>query len=93
MFERFTDKGRKIIILAREEAERHQNDYLGTEHIALGILREGDGIALAVLKKMGLSPEQVRLEIERNLPGSGNTLTFGEIPFTPRVKRVIEYAV
>ncbi len=93
MFERFTDKGRKIIILAREEAERHQNDYLGTEHIVLGILREGDGIALAVLKKMGLSPEQIRLEIERNLPGSGNTLTFGEIPFTPRVKRVIEYAV
>ncbi len=93
MFERFTDKGRKIIILAREEAERHQNDYLGTEHIVLGVLREGDGIALAVLKKMGLAPEQVRLEIERNLPGGGNTLTFGEIPFTPRVKRVIEYAI
>lgn len=93
MFERFTDKGRKIIILAREEAERHQNDYLGTEHIVLGVLREGDGIALAVLKKMGLAPEQIRLEIERNLPGGGNTLTFGEIPFTPRVKRVIEYAI
>ncbi|MBI5181644.1 MAG: ATP-dependent Clp protease ATP-binding subunit, partial [Nitrospirae bacterium] len=93
MFERFTDKGRKIIILAREEAERHQNDYLGTEHIVLGILREGDGIALAVLKKMGLSAEQIRLEIERNLPSGSNTLTFGDIPFTPRVKRVIEYAV
>ena len=93
MFERFTDKGRKIIILAREEAERHQNDYLGTEHLSLAILRETDGIALAILKKMGLSPEQVRLEIERNLPSGGSTMTFGEIPFTPRVKKVIEYAV
>ncbi len=93
MFEKFTDRGRKIIILAREEAERHQNDYLGTEHLVLAILREGDGIALAVLKKMGLSPEQVRLEVERNLPGGSTTMTFGEIPFTPRVKKVIEYAV
>lgn len=93
MFERFTDKGRKIIILAREEAERHQNDYLGTEHLVLAIIRETDGIATATLKKMGLSPEQIRLEIERNLPGGGSTLTFGEIPFTPRVKKVIEYAV
>ncbi len=93
MFERFTDKGRKIIILAREEAERHQNDYLGTEHLALAILRETDGIASAILKKMGLSPDQVRLEIERNLPSGGSTMTFGEIPFTPRVKKVIEFAV
>ncbi len=89
MFERFTDKGRKIIILAREEAERHQNDYLGTEHLVLAILRESDGIALMILKKMGLSTEQIRLEIERNLPGGGTTMTFGEIPFSPRVKKVI----
>lgn len=93
MFERFTDKGRKIIILAREEAERHQNDYLGTEHLALALLRENEGVALAILKKMGLSAEQVRLEIERNLPGGASTMTFGEIPFTPRVKKVIEFAV
>jgi ATP-dependent Clp protease ATP-binding subunit ClpC len=93
MFERFTDRGRKIIILAREEAERHQNDYLGTEHLLLALLREGDGTALIVLKKMGLSPEQIRMEVERNLPTGGNTMTFGEIPFTPRVKKVIEYAV
>src|SRR5512134_741855 len=93
MFERFTDKGRKIIILAREEAERHQNDYLGTEHLVLAILRESDGIALMILRKMGLSTEQVRLEIERNLPGGGTTMTFGEIPFSPRVKKVIEYGV
>ncbi|GJL63695.1 MAG: ATP-dependent Clp protease ATP-binding subunit ClpC [Nitrospirales bacterium] len=93
MFERFTDRGRKIIILAREEAERHQNDYLGTEHLVLAILRESDGIALMIIKKMGLSPEQIRLEIERNLPGGGTTVTFGEIPFSPRVKKVIEYGV
>ena len=93
MFERFTDKGRKIIILAREEAERHQNDYLGTEHLVLAILRESDGIALMILKKMGLSTEQIRLEIERNLPGGGTTMTFGDIPFSPRVKKVIEYGV
>ena len=93
MFERFTDRGRKIIILAREEAERHQNDYLGTEHLVLAVLREGDGVALAVVKKMGLSPEQVRLEIERNLPSGGSTMTFGEIPFTPRVKKVIEFSI
>ena len=64
MFERFTDKGRKIIILAREEAERHQNDYLGTEHIVLGVLREGDGIALAVLKRWAspLSRSGLRLK-------------------------------
>ncbi len=93
MFEKFTDRGRKIIILAREEAERHQNDYLGTEHLALAILRERDGVAIAVVKKMGLSVEQIRLEVERNLPSGSNTMTFGEIPFTPRVKKVIEYAV
>src|SRR3989475_11743399 len=93
MFERFTDKGRKIIVLAREEAERHQNDYRGTEHLVLAILREPDGVALMILKKMGLSTEQIRLEIERNLPGGGTTMTFGEIPFSPRVKKVIEYAV
>ena len=93
MFERFTDRGRKIIILAREEAERHQNDYLGTEHLLLAILRDGEGAALLILKKMGLSPEQIRMEIERNLPAGGVTMTYGEIPFTPRVKKVIEYAI
>jgi len=93
MFEKFTDRGRKIVILAREEAERHQNDYLGTEHVVLALLREGDGVALAVMKKMGLSVEQVRLEIERNLPAAVAPTGYGEIPFTPRAKRMIEYAV
>jgi len=93
MFEKFTERGRKVIVYAREEAERLQNDYLGTEHILLGALREEDGIPVAVLRKMGIDVDQIRIEVERNLPSSGNTLTFGDIPFTPRAKKVLEYAV
>jgi ATP-dependent Clp protease ATP-binding subunit ClpC len=93
MFEKFTERGRKVIVYAREEAERLQNDYLGTEHILLGALREEDGIPVAVLRKMGIDVDQIRVEVERNLPSSGNTLTFGDIPFTPRAKKVLEYAV
>jgi len=93
MFEKFTERGRKVIVYAREEAERLQNDYLGTEHILLGTLREEDGIPVTVLRKMGIDVDQIRLEVERNLPSTGNTLTFGDIPFTPRAKKVLEYAV
>src|SRR5512134_2464379 len=93
MFEKFTERGRKVIVYAREEAERLQNDYLGTEHILLGTLREEDGIPVAVLRKMGIDIDQIRMEVERNLPSSGNTLTFGDIPFTPRAKKVLEYAI
>ncbi len=93
MMDKFTEKGRKVIIMAREEAEKHQNDYLGTEHIVLALVREQDGIPVSVLKRMGLTPEQIRMEIERNLLGGTSTLTFGELPLTPRVKKVIEYAV
>ena len=93
MFEKFTERGRKVIVYAREEAERLQNDYLGTEHVLLGTLREEDGIPVAVLRKMGIDIDQIRMEVERNLPSSGNTLTFGDIPFTPRAKKVLEYAV
>ncbi len=93
MFEKFTERGRKVIVYAREEAERLQNDYLGTEHILLGTLREEDGIPVAVLRKMGIDIDQIRIEVERNLPSGGNTLTFGDIPFTPRAKKVLEYAV
>jgi len=93
MFEKFTERGRKVIVYAREEAERLQNDYLGTEHILLGTLREEDGIPVSVLRKIGIDIDQLRTEVERNLPASGNTLTFGDIPFTPRAKKVLEYAV
>ncbi len=93
MFEKFTERGRKIIIFAKEEAEKRQNDYLGTEHLLLAILKEEDGLPVAILKKMGLTLEELRMEIERNLPAGMNLLTFGDIPFTPRAKKVLELAV
>jgi ATP-dependent Clp protease ATP-binding subunit ClpC len=93
MFEKFTERGRKVIIFAKEEAEKRQNDYLGTEHLLLALLREEDGLPVAILKKMGLAIEELRMEIERNLPAGMNLLTFGDIPFTPRAKKVLELAV
>lgn len=93
MFEKFTDRGRKVIIYAREEAEKRQNDYLGTEHLLLALLREEDGLPVAILRKMGLSIEELYMEIERNLPAGSNVMTFGDIPFTPRAKKVLELAV
>lgn len=93
MFEKFTERGRKVIIYAREEAEKRQNDYLGTEHLLLGLLREEESLPMVILKKMGLSAEELRLEVEKNLPTGSNILTFGDIPFTPRAKKVLELAV
>ncbi len=93
MFEKFTERGRKVIIYAREEAEKRQNDYLGTEHLLLGLLREEDSLPMIIIKKMGLSAEELRMEVERNLPSGSNILTFGDIPFTPRAKKVLELAV
>lgn len=93
MFERFTERGRKVIIYAREEAEKRQNDYLGTEHLLLALLREEDTLPVIILKKMGISTHEIRIEVERNLPSGSNILTFGEIPFTPRAKRVLELSV
>ena len=93
MFEKFTERGRKVIIYAREEAEKRQNDYLGTEHLLLGLLREEESLPMVILKKMGLSADELRMEVERNLPTGSNILTFGDIPFTPRAKKVLELAV
>jgi ATP-dependent Clp protease ATP-binding subunit ClpC len=93
MFKRFTERARRVIILAREEAERHHHEYLGTEHVLLGMLKDGGGIAITVLQKAGLSIDQIRLEVERHLPRNANSLIVGEIPFTPKAKKVLEYAV
>jgi ATP-dependent Clp protease ATP-binding subunit ClpC len=93
MFEKFTERGRKIIIYAKEEAERRSNDYLGTEHLILAMLREEDNVPTTILKKMGLSVDEVKFEVEKNLPVGGNLLTFGDIPFTPRAKKVLELAI
>ena len=65
MFNKFTERARKVILLAKEEAKRFNHDYIGTEHILLGLIREGEGVAAAVLQKLGLSPEKIRLEVEK----------------------------
>ena len=65
MLNRFTERARKVILLAKEEAKRFNHDYIGTEHILLGLVREGEGVAAVVLQKMGLSLQQIRLEIEK----------------------------
>lgn len=93
MFEKFTERGRKVILYAKEEAEKRQNDYLGTEHLFLAILRDEESLTTIIIKKMGLSPEELRLEIERNLPAGPRVPAFGDIPFTPRAKKVLELAV
>ena len=93
MFEKFTERGRKVIIYAKEEAEKRQNDYLGTEHLLLAILREDDGLPSAILKRMGITREEIRMEVQRNMPQGSDLMTFDDIPFTPRAKKVLELAV
>jgi len=93
MQDRFTDRVRKVIYFARDEASRLQHDYIGTEHLLLGIVREGEGIAAKVLSKMDLDFEQIQQAVENMVKSSGGTLTIGEIPFTPRAKRVLELAI
>ncbi|MEK7878350.1 MAG: ATP-dependent Clp protease ATP-binding subunit [candidate division NC10 bacterium] len=93
MFERFTERARRVIILAREEAGRFRHDFVGTEHILLGLIRDGEGIATAVLQRLGLRLETVKAEVERALAGFQKTLTFGEVPFTPQAKRVLELSI
>ncbi len=93
MFERFTEKGRKIILYAREEAERRNSEFLDTEHLLLAILKEEESIPVAILRKVGIAPENLRYEIEKKIASEGNLLTYGEIPFSPRAKKVLEYAI
>jgi len=90
MFNRFTERARKVIILAKEEARRFNHDYIGTEHILLGLIREGEGVAAAVLQKMGVSLENIRIEIEKLVQPGPTTQIIGDIPFTPRAKKALE---
>jgi ATP-dependent Clp protease ATP-binding subunit ClpC len=92
MFNRFTERARKVIILAKEEARRFNHDYIGTEHILLGLVREGEGVAAAVLQKLNISLEKVRLEIEKLVQPGPTTQIIGDIPFTPRAKKALELA-
>jgi len=92
MFNRFTERARKVVILAKEEARRFNHDYIGTEHILLGLVREGEGVAASVLQKMGVSLEKIRLEIEKLVQPGPTTQIIGDIPFTPRAKKTLELA-
>ncbi|MBU1262074.1 ATP-dependent Clp protease ATP-binding subunit, partial [bacterium] len=93
MFERFTERARKILAIAQEEAKNLNHDYLGTEHILLGLIREGEGVAAEVLRNMGIEFETIRLEIEREAPPGGALAILGNVPFTPNSKKVLELAV
>lgn len=93
MFNRFTERARRVIMLAREEALRLGHDYVGTEHILLGIIKEGSGIAAQALQNLNVDFEQVRMEVEKLVPPSGDTTVRGEIPFTARAKKVLDIAV
>ncbi|MBI4846756.1 MAG: ATP-dependent Clp protease ATP-binding subunit [Candidatus Omnitrophica bacterium] len=93
MFDRFTERARKVILLAKEEAKRFNHDYIGTEHILLGLIKEGEGVAAAVLQNLGLSLDMIRLEVEKLVQPGPSTVTSGDIPFTPKAKKVIELAM
>ena len=92
MLERFTERARKVILLAKEESKRFNHDYIGTEHILLGLIREGEGVAAAVLQSLGLSLDRIRLEVEKLVQPGPSTMVSGDIPFTPTAKKVLDLA-
>jgi ATP-dependent Clp protease ATP-binding subunit ClpC len=92
MFERFTDRARRVVVLAQEEARMLNHDYIGTEHILLGILREGDGYAARALESLGISLDAVRQQVEEII-GQGQQAPSGPVPFTPRAKKVLELSL
>lgn len=92
MFERFTDRARRVIVLAQEEARMLNHNYIGTEHILLGLVHEGEGVAAKALESMGISLEDVRREVEEII-GQGSQPHTGHIPFTPRAKKVLELSL
>jgi ATP-dependent Clp protease ATP-binding subunit ClpC len=92
MFERFTDRARRVVVLAQEEARMLNHNYIGTEHILLGLVHEGEGVAANALESLGISLESVRSGVEEII-GQGQTAPTGHIPFTPRAKKVLELAL
>jgi hypothetical protein len=92
VFERFTERARQVVVLAQEEARALKHNYIGTEHILLGLLREDEGLAARVLESLDLTLERVRGQVVR-IVGSGEEVTSGQIPFTPRAKKVFELAL
>ena len=92
MFERFTDQSRRVVVLAQEEARRLDHNYIGTEHILLGLIREGEGVAAKALESLGISLDAVRQQVEEII-GRGQQAPSGHIPFTPRAKKVLELSL
>ncbi|WKD58147.1 ATP-dependent Clp protease ATP-binding subunit ClpC1 [Corynebacterium capitovis DSM 44611] len=92
MFERFTDRARRVIVLAQEEARALNHNYMGTEHILLGLIKEGEGVAAKALESMGINLDDVRREVEEII-GHGSQPVTGHIPFTPRAKKVLELSL
>ncbi len=93
MFERFTDRARKVMALANQEAQRFNHEYIGTEHILLGLVKEGSGVGANVLKNLDIDLRKVRLEVEKLVKPGPEMVTMGKLPQTPRAKKVIEYAI
>jgi len=91
MFERFTDRARRVVVLAQEEARMLNHNYIGTEHILLGLIHEGEGVAAKALESLGISLEAVRQQVEEII-GQGQQAPSGHIPFTPRANKVLELA-
>lgn len=93
MYERFTDRSRKVMQLANQEAQRFNHEHIGTEHILLGIVKEGGGLAASVLKNMGMDLRKIRLEVEKIVQPGPDTVTMGKLPQTPRARKAIENAM
>jgi len=91
VFERFTERARQVLVLAQDDALMLRHNYIGTEHILLGLLREEDGLAARVLGSLDITVEEVRAEVVR-IVGRGEEVTAGQIPFTPRTKKVLDLA-
>ena len=92
MFERFTERARQVVVLAQDEARALKHNYIGTEHILLGLLREEEGLAARVLESLDITVEEVRAQVAR-IVGQGDEVTTGQIPFTPRAKKVLELSL
>jgi ATP-dependent Clp protease ATP-binding subunit ClpC len=93
MYERFTDRARKVMQLANQEAQRFNHEYIGTEHILLGLVKEGSGVAANVLKNLDIDLRKIRLEVEKIVQSGPDMVTLGKLPQTPRAKKVIEYSI
>src|SRR6266699_917016 len=93
MYERFTDRARKVMQLANQEAQRFNHEYIGTEHILLGLVKEGSGVAANVLKNLDIDLRKIRLEVEKLVQSGPDMVTLGKLPQTPRAKKVIEYSI